>query len=137
MKLNPNDAGEIDRRDWLKTAAIGGAAVIFNGTRASAEPIGTPARKVRGVVFMVSDGMSPGVLTLAEAYSKLTRHRGTQWWSLLNDRNAARGLMDTASANSMVTDSAAASSAWGGGQRVNNGSINAIKPSVSVFTSSS
>ena len=73
---------------------------------------------------MVSDGMSPGVLTLAEAYSKLTRRRGTQWWSLLNDRNAARGLMDTASANSMVTDSAAASSAWGGGQRVNNGSIN-------------
>ena len=73
---------------------------------------------------MVSDGMSPGVLTLAEAYSNLTRKRGTQWWSLLNDRNAARGLMDTASANSMVTDSAAASSSWGGGQRVNNGAIN-------------
>jgi len=73
---------------------------------------------------MVSDGMSPGVLTLAEAYSKLTRQHGTQWWSLLNDKKAARGLMDTASANSMVTDSAAASSAWGGGQRVNNGSIN-------------
>ena len=32
--------------------------------------------------------------------------------------------MDTASANSMVTDSAAASTAWGGGQRVNNGAIN-------------
>ncbi len=73
---------------------------------------------------MVSDGMSPGVLTLAEAYSKLTRKHGTQWYSLFNDRNAARGLMDTASANSMVTDSAAASSSWGGGQRVNNGSIN-------------
>ena len=97
---------------------------MFAGTRSSAEPTGTPARKVRGVVFMVSDGMSPGVLTLAEAYSKLTRQRGTQWWSLLNDRSAARGLMDTASANSMVTDSAAASTAWGGGQRVNNGSIN-------------
>lgn len=73
---------------------------------------------------MVSDGMSPGVLTMAEAYSKLTRKQGTRWWSLLNDRSAARGLMDTASANSMVTDSAAASTAWGGGQRVNNGSIN-------------
>ncbi len=93
-------------------------------TSASAEPAGTPARKVRGVVFMVSDGMSPGVLTMAEAYSKLTRQKGTQWWSLLNDRKAARGLMDTASANSMVTDSAAASSAWGGGERVNNGCIN-------------
>jgi alkaline phosphatase len=115
---------EIARRDWLKTAALGGAAALFAGSRASAEPTNTPARKVRGVIFMVSDGMSPGVLTMAEAYSNLTRHRGTQWWSILNDRNAARGLMDTASANSMVTDSAAAASAWGCGQRVNNGSIN-------------
>jgi alkaline phosphatase len=64
------------------------------------------------------------VLTLAETYSQLTRQRGTQWWSLLQDRQAVCGLMDTASADSLVTDSAAASSAWGGGQRVNNGSIN-------------
>ncbi len=82
---------------------------------------------------MVSDGMSPGVLTLAESYSQLTRKKGTQWWSLLNDRQATRGLMDTASANSMVTDSAAASSAWGGGQRVNNGSIN-IDPAGQAVT---
>ncbi len=119
---------EIARRDWLKTAALGGAAAVLSGVRSAAEPVGAPGKKVKGVVFMVSDGMSPGVLTLAEAYSKLTRQRGTQWWSLLNDRSASRGLMDTASANSMVTDSAAASSSWGGGERVNNGSIN-VNPS--------
>ncbi len=124
MKSEFTSACEIARRDWLKTAGLTSAAAIFAGSHTSAEPAGAPAGKVRGVVFMVSDGMSPGVLTLAEAYSKLTRHHGTQWWSLLNDRKAARGLMDTASANSMVTDSAAASSSWGGGQRVNNGSIN-------------
>ena len=115
---------EIDRRDWLKAATLTGAATIFSSAPASAEALRKPLSQVRGVIFMVSDGMSPGVLTLAEAYSKLTRQRGTRWWSILNNRNAARGLMDTASANSMVTDSAAASSAWGGGQRVNNGSIN-------------
>ena len=114
---------EIDRRNWLKAASLSGAATMIAGANAFAQTSPSPT-KVRGVIFMVSDGMSPGVLTMADAYSKLTRHRGTQWWSLLNDRNAARGLMDTASANSMVTDSAAASSAWGGGQRVNNGSIN-------------
>ncbi len=124
MKPNLTEACELDRRDWLKSATLGGAATFFSSALSSAEPTGVPARKVRGVVFMVSDGMSPGVLTLAEAYSNLTRKHGTQWWSLLNDRKAARGLMDTASANSMVTDSAAASTAWGGGQRVNNGSIN-------------
>ncbi len=124
MKTESRDGCEIDRRNWLKAATLSGAATFLAGTKASAEPTGTPAGKVRGVVFMVSDGMSPGVLTLAEAYSHLTRQRGTQWWSLLNNRKAARGFMDTASANSMVTDSAAASSAWGGGQRVNNGAIN-------------
>ena len=123
MNPQPTSASEIDRRDWLKAATLGGAATIFAGGNSFAQT-SPSATKVRGVIFMVSDGMSPGVLTLAEAHSKLTRKRGTQWWSLLNDRNAARGLMDTASANSMVTDSAAASSAWGGGQRVNNGSIN-------------
>lgn len=124
MKTQQTSGSDIDRRDWLKAAGLGASAVILAGTKASAQVVPAPAGKVRGVVFMVSDGMSPGVLTLAEAYSQLTRQRGTQWWSLFNDRNAARGLMDTASANSMVTDSAAASTAWGGGQRVNNGAIN-------------
>ena len=110
------------RRDWLKLAGLGGlaAGVSLDTTRA-ANPASRP---VRGVVFMVSDGMSPGVLTMAEAFSKITRKRGTRWWRLLDERAAARGLMDTASANSLVTDSAAASSAWGGGQRVHNGRIN-------------
>jgi alkaline phosphatase len=124
MKSALTSTCEIARRDWLKAATFSSAAALLAGARATADPSGSPARKVRGIVFMVSDGMSPGVLTMAEAYSNLPRKRGTRWWSLLNDRSAARGLMDTASANSMVTDSAAASSSWGGGQRVNNGSIN-------------
>lgn len=123
MKFLSENCG-IARRDWLKTVGLGGVTAFLTGTHVSAQAPSPAAKKVRGVVFMVSDGMSPGVLTLAEAYSKLTRNRGTRWWQLLNDHSATRGLMDTASANSMVTDSAAASSAWGGGQRVNNGSIN-------------
>ncbi len=119
-----NSEFEIARRDWLKTTALGGTAAIISRTAATAEPVGAPTKKIRGVVFMVSDGMSPGVLTLAEAYSQLTRQRGTHWWELFNNRNASRGLMDNAAANSIVTDSAAASTAWGGGERVNNGAIN-------------
>jgi alkaline phosphatase len=112
------------RRQVLKTVGLGAASVL--GARASTTAAARD--KVRGVVFMVSDGMSPGVLTLAQSFSLLTRNQGTHWWELNNSPAAARGLMDTASANSMVTDSAAASSAWGGGQRVNNGSIN-VSPS--------
>jgi alkaline phosphatase len=112
------------RRDWLKLAGIAGVAPLLAQSAAGSDDKPTPAKKVRGVVFMVSDGMSPGVLTLAESFSLRHRNRGTAWWRLLEDRSAHCGLMDTASANSLVTDSAAASSAWGGGQRVNNGRIN-------------
>ena len=112
----------IARRDWLKATSLGAAAAIF-GTNATAQA-NPPRKRTRGVVFMVSDGMSPGVFTLAEAFSRNTRNKGTAWWTLWDDPNAARGLMDTASANSLVTDSAAASTSWGGGQRVNNGAIN-------------
>lgn len=132
MKSLSENCG-IARRDWLKTVGLGGATAFLTGAQVSAQAPAPAAKKVRGVVFMVSDGMSPGVLTLAEAYSKLTRKRGTRWWQLFNDPSATRGLMDTASANSMVTDSAAASSAWGGGQRVNNGAIN-VSPSGKEIT---
>jgi alkaline phosphatase len=117
-------AGGVVRRDWLKIATLGGAGCAFGSSDSRAQSAASPAKKVRGVVFMVSDGMSHGVLNLAEAWSQLTRKRGTRWWELINDRSAKCGLMDTASANSLVTDSAAASSAWGGGVRVNNGAIN-------------
>lgn len=73
---------------------------------------------------MVSDGMSPGVLTMAQNFSRISRQKQTAWWEFYHHGDTARGLMDTASANSMVTDSAAASSAWGGGKRINNGAIN-------------
>jgi len=111
----------VDRRSLLKSLTMGGVASLFP-TNSEAQP--ASVSQVRGIIFMVSDGMSPGVLTLAQAFSRQTRQRGTRWWDLINDPRSARGLMDTASANSMVTDSAAASSAWGGGQRVNNGMIN-------------
>jgi alkaline phosphatase len=132
----------VARRDWLKSAGLCGATALLGSARAAAQAPQPRSGKVRGVVYMVSDGMSHGVLQLAEAFSQLTRKRGTGWWRLFNDPAAARGLMDTASANSLVTDSAAASSAWGGGQRVNNGAINtspqgkAIQPIAAVLKKS-
>ena len=87
---DPHDTVGLARRDWLKTAGLGGAAGMLASYPAVAETSAAPAKKVRGVVFMVSDGMSPGVLTLAEAYSKLTRKRGTRWWQLINEPSSSR-----------------------------------------------
>jgi alkaline phosphatase len=111
------------RRHVLQAGLFGGLGSLLSS--ATADTPATPgATRVRGIVFLVSDGMSHGVLPLAEALSLQTRKRSTRWWELLQSPAAVHGLMDTASSNSLVTDSAAASSAWGGGQRVPNGHIN-------------
>lgn len=122
---------KIGRRDWLKLGGLGGAAALLGGT-AKAAPAGGKG-EVRGIVFLVSDGMSQGVLTMAEDFSWLVREKGTRWWELIGDPASASGLMECSSADSYVTDSAAAASAWGGGVKVNNGAIN-IRPDGSEST---
>jgi alkaline phosphatase len=88
---------------------------------ASPEAVG-----VRNVIFMVSDGMSAGATSLAEDFARQTRGTGTRWYDLAGDPRTARGFLETASLSSMITDSAAAASAWGTGSRVANGAINVL-----------
>ncbi len=112
----------VSRRDWLKLGGLGGSAALLGScSRKDSEA------EVRGIVFMVSDGMSHGVLTMAENFSHIVNGRGTRWWKLIADQEATRGLMETSSANSYVTDSAAASSAWGGGVKIDNRAVN-VRP---------
>ena len=78
----------------------------------------------KNIIFLVSDGMSSGTLNMADLLLQRKMGHGSQWLQLYRDNKIKRALMDTASADSMVTDSAAGSSAWGGGVRVNNGALN-------------
>lgn len=114
----------IGRRDWMKLGGLGGAAAFLGGCAKDGPAKQTEAK---GVVFMVSDGMSQGVLTMAENFSKIAHGKGSRWWELIGDPKSVRGLMETSSANSYVTDSAAASSAWGGGMKINNRCVN-VRP---------
>ncbi len=84
----------------------------------------TSQGKAKNIIFFVSDGMSIGTPTMADLLLQRKEGRGSTWKDLYRDNRAKLALMDTASANSMVTDSAAAASSWGGGVRVNNGSLN-------------
>lgn len=68
--------------------------------------------------------MSNGTLSIADQFIKWRDRRPSHWISLYDRKDLARGLMDTASANNIVTDSAAAASAFGCGVRVNNGALN-------------
>ena len=112
----------INRRDFLK-AGIAGSILFPVGLRGN-----TPSKstgRARNVIFMVSDGMSLGSLILAERYKQMARKTGTHWLQLYAEgKPVRRALVDTCSANSLVTDSAAGASAWGCGYKVNNGSLN-------------
>jgi alkaline phosphatase len=82
--------------------------------------------EVRNIIYMVADGMSAGVIPLAERFSTIVRGHGTAWHDLLQRENVAKGFLDMASLNSMVTDSSAASSSWGSGSRVFNAAVNVL-----------
>jgi alkaline phosphatase len=118
------------RRSFFKRAslAVAGASMLSPFDLVASEKRYSTLNKnvgsAKNIIFMVSDGMSIGTLTMADLLLQRKEGRRSKWMSLYDEGKATRALMDTASANALVTDSAAASSAWGGGKRVNNGSLN-------------
>ncbi|PRY50355.1 alkaline phosphatase [Arcticibacter pallidicorallinus] len=117
------------RRDFFKNTSLTalGAAFLspaelfaFNRTRETAGS----GKIAKNIIFLVSDGMSMGTLTLANLLLQRKEGRKSKWIEMYEQNRVSRALMDTASADALVTDSAAASSSWGGGVRVNNGSLN-------------
>jgi len=82
--------------------------------------------KPKNIIFMVADGMSPGVLTLGELFSQRVRSRGLVWQALLTRPEVHKGWQDTASLDSPVTDSSSAASTWGSGSRIFNGWVNML-----------
>ncbi len=110
----------LNRRQIFRAGASLAAAPALLSAKAR-------AKMPRSIIFMVSDGMSAGVIPTADAFSKIVRGgKGTHWTSLLGRRDAVRGFFDMASLNSMVTDSSAASSSWGSGSRIFNAMLNVL-----------
>lgn len=115
------------RRSFIKGSALAGAAGLFSAQKApalAASPITKQSGKAKNVIFLVVDGLSHGTLGLAHHWSRRNRGNDLNWIKLLDYPGMRRALQNTASASSPVTDSAAAASAWGSGERVNNGSVN-------------
>jgi alkaline phosphatase len=81
-------------------------------------------KKAKNIIVIVSDGMSIGTLNMTDIYLNRKTGKGSNWLQLYKDKKVSRAMMDMASASSIVTDSAAASSSWGSGFRVKNGSLN-------------
>lgn len=117
----------MNRRFFFKTGALGAiGASLFNPFQevhaVTADRFAN--KKAKNIIFLVSDGMSIGTLNMADLYLKRKTGKQSNWLGLYAENKVSRALMDTASADSLVTDSAAASSSWGGGVRVPNGFLN-------------
>ncbi|MDQ1161369.1 alkaline phosphatase [Chryseobacterium sp. SORGH_AS 447] len=117
----------MDRRTFLKgSTLLTGALAVSPADLFAGNPVmvSSDPKKAKNIIFMVSDGMSLGTLTMADLYSRNILGTTSHWMDLYHTGQVSRALMDTASASSIVTDSAAASSAFGGGVRVKNGVLN-------------
>lgn len=112
----------LSRRRLLTAAPAAAALTALSGTHARAA-LRPRRRKAMNVIFMVSDGMSMGTLTLANICHEHRHSKPSTWVELLSTPGVRRASAFTYSADSLVTDSAAGSSAWGIGERVNNKSI--------------
>lgn len=117
----------LNRRDFLSASAAAGL-VIGAGARGATASLSRSQRRsagrARNVIFMVSDGMSTGTLTIADV-ARLDRDGMTSHWvNLWNRPGVRRASCATHSADSVVTDSAAAASAWGIGIHVDNDAVN-------------
>lgn len=89
--------------------------VLAGGLAAS--PVGNPPAEehpLRGIVFIVADGTSQELLTAARCYAGGAEGR------LVMDVYPATAFVSTYSANDMVTDSAAAATAFARGIKANN-----------------
>jgi alkaline phosphatase len=85
---------------------------------AAAKDILPNQHKAKNVIFMVPDGMGLAYVTAARTYID-----GSDGAPLSFETLPVIGYQRTHSANSFVTDSAAAASAWSCGEKFNNGEI--------------
>lgn len=108
------------RRDVLTAGAAGLAAQGLSLTSASK----SRPKRAKNIIFCVSDGMAMSVLTMADQYQRITRGERSYWASLIEQGDVVNALQETHSLNSLVTDSSAASSAWGCGRHIWNGQVN-------------
>ncbi|GAB4451543.1 MAG: alkaline phosphatase [Armatimonadaceae bacterium] len=115
----------ISRRGMLGGIGSAGVSFGFTGFPAGAEqPRSAGKETPKNIIFCVVDGMAAAALTMADYLQQLTLGKHSYWHDLMNAEDIVLGMQETRSLNSVVTDSAAASSAWGCGRRIWNGQIN-------------
>ena len=105
----------MDRRKFLRNGGlITLGTTLIHPFQSTSQPLDFDTlkknKKAKNIIFLVSDGMSTGTLNMADLYCNRVLGKSSHWLQLYKDNRVTRALMDTASASSIVTDSAAGSS---------------------------
>lgn len=128
---NKSTATNLTRRGFLAGVGAAGLAASMGipGARTARASVSAAARgPAKNLIFLCSDGMSFGTLTLADLLIQSRHGRRSHWMQLIDrtrDKSSgvSRALLDTRSANALVTDSGAAACAWGCGELFDNGAM--------------
>lgn len=136
-KKQSTSSNNFSRRDFLKTGALSslalGSGALFTGCSAPNNgSSGNIKGSAKNVIFLVSDGMSMGTLSMANHMMVRRDGKTSNWIKLYEEKRVHRGLMDMASYDSIVTDSSSSSASWGCGHRINNGAV-CIGPNGEVY----
>jgi alkaline phosphatase len=120
-------AGGISRRDMLKILGTGAlySLMPFSQASGSFSPF-TPSESC-GLIFVVGDGMSIGVIrAMHEMRVRYSGASGTTFYSRMKHEKTAMAYMGVNSLSSIVTDSAPASAAWATGSKTINRMLAAL-----------
>jgi alkaline phosphatase len=118
----------VTRRSFIARSGLAAATALAapSLTRAAESKATRSGDKPRHIIMLISDGMSAGTLTGADHLAQLVRGRELSWMELYRRPGAHQGFMNVRSLDSLVTDSSAASCAWGSGSRIQNGTVNVL-----------
>ena len=121
------------RRDFLLGGGLAGLGVVSSPrlARAQIAKPRVPVQRARNVIFFVYDGFSWEDLAVAQHYSNRQQGRTLALERVLS--LGTSGSMMTQSLTSIVTDSAAASTAWATGRRTANANV-AVFPDGQILT---
>ncbi|MBP8962748.1 MAG: hypothetical protein KBG39_07370, partial [Opitutaceae bacterium] len=88
---------KLSRRGFLHTGLAGSALLLVPTLTAQTTAPAAPsaARRARNVIFLVSDGMSLGTLTMSERFRMRHEGRSTHWIGLYAKPDTHLALIDT------------------------------------------
>ena len=129
--------GKLSRRSVLSLGAAGGAGILLGLPSLGSAGAPRKPKRVKNIIFCVADGMAMSVPTMVDHMRQLHEGKRSYWSWLLDQDFATSGLQDTRSLSSIVTDSAAAASAWGCGRHIWNGVLNEFPDGTKLRTLSS